>query len=185
MSKVSDCPCLGGTLDELIRPAILAALSHGPLHGCELAERIGEMTSCSAREARLVRYLPRPEGDGSAAFGGVLLGQAGERNARRCFQITAEGKACLARWTVEVSVSALFSPLPLCRRLRRVLLHPQLHDPFDQVVGDRLDRAETGDCLSARRTVRPLSQGPCRQRPEGTARCASSTQRSRPGCRAA
>ena len=48
MSKFPDCPCLGGTLDKLIQPAILAALSHGPLHGYKLAERINEMTGCCA-----------------------------------------------------------------------------------------------------------------------------------------
>ncbi len=47
MSKVDECPCSGGTLDKLIQPAILAALSHGPLHGDKLAEHISEMAGCS------------------------------------------------------------------------------------------------------------------------------------------
>ncbi len=104
MSKVSDCPCLGGTLDKLIRPAILAALSHGPLHGYKLAERIGEMTSCSAGKPDLsgiYRFLKAMEVRRLVVSS---WDKPEKGHARRCFQITAEGKACLARWTVEVSV---------------------------------------------------------------------------------
>src|SRR5580700_6268773 len=32
----------------------------------------------------------------------------------------------------------LFPLFASCRRLCGVLFHPQLHDPFDQVIGDRL-----------------------------------------------
>jgi hypothetical protein len=43
MSTFSDCPCSGVTLDKLVQPAILAALTEGPIHGYRLAERISEM----------------------------------------------------------------------------------------------------------------------------------------------
>ena len=53
MSPTPDCPCMGGTLDKLIQPAILSVLSYGPLHGYMLAERIGKMTSESAEKPDL------------------------------------------------------------------------------------------------------------------------------------
>ena len=43
MVMLSDCPCSGATLDKLVQPAILAALTEGPIHGYRLAERIKEM----------------------------------------------------------------------------------------------------------------------------------------------
>ena len=43
MKTASDCPCSGATLDKLVQPAILAALTEGPIHGYRLAERINEM----------------------------------------------------------------------------------------------------------------------------------------------
>ena len=99
MSKVSDCPCLGGTLDKLIQPAILATLSHGPLHGYKVAERIGEMTSCSAGKPDLsgiYRFLKAMEVRGLV----VSSWDTPEKgHARRCFEITAEVKACLEKWS--------------------------------------------------------------------------------------
>lgn len=98
MPKVTDCPCLGGTLDKLIQPAILAALSHGPLHGYKLAERISEMASCSAGKPDLsgiYRFLKAME-----ARGLVLSSwdTPEKGHARRCFEITADGKVCLEKW---------------------------------------------------------------------------------------
>ena len=86
MSKVADCPCLGGTLDKLIQPAILAALSHGPLHGYKLAERISEMASCSAGKPDLsgiYRFLKAMEARGLV----VSSWDTPEKgHARRCFR---------------------------------------------------------------------------------------------------
>jgi hypothetical protein len=42
MENASDCPCSGATLDKLVQPAILAALTKGPVHGYGLAERVDE-----------------------------------------------------------------------------------------------------------------------------------------------
>ena len=58
MKTFSDCPCSGGTLDKLVQPAILAALTEGPIHGYRLAERINEMIGPVRREARRVGHLP-------------------------------------------------------------------------------------------------------------------------------
>ena len=98
MSKIPDCPCLGGTLDKLIQPAILAALSHGPLHGYKLAERMSEMTGCCAGKPDLsgvYRFLKAMEARRLV----VSSWDTPEKgHARRLFEITAEGKACLVKW---------------------------------------------------------------------------------------
>jgi PadR family transcriptional regulator, regulatory protein PadR len=99
MSKIPDCPCLGGTLDKLIQPAILAALSHGPLHGYKLAERMSEMTGCCAGKPDLsgvYRFLKAMEARRLV----VSSWDTPEKgHARRLFQITAEGEACLVKWS--------------------------------------------------------------------------------------
>ena len=99
MSKIPDCPCLGGTLDRLIQPAILAALSHGPLHGYKLAERMSEMTGCCAGKPDLsgvYRFLKAMEARRLVASSWDTPEKG---HARRLFQITAEGEACLVKWS--------------------------------------------------------------------------------------
>ena len=49
MIILSHCPCSGATLDKLVQPAILAALTEGPLHGYRLAERSKEMAGMKPR----------------------------------------------------------------------------------------------------------------------------------------
>ncbi len=99
MSQSSDCPCLGGTLDKLLQPAILAALSQGPLHGYKLAERISEMASCPAGKPDLsgiYRFLKMME---SRRLVTSSWDTPKKGHARRLFQITVEGEACLGKWT--------------------------------------------------------------------------------------
>jgi len=99
MSKIPDCPCLGGTLDKLIQPAILAALSHGPLHGYKLAERMSEMTGCCAGKPDLsgvYRFLKAME---SRRLVVSSWDTPEKGHARRLFQITPEGETCLAKWS--------------------------------------------------------------------------------------
>ena len=98
MSKVDDCPCSGGTLDKLIQPAILAALSHGPLHGYKLAEHISEMAGCSTGKPDLsgiYRFLKAME---ARRLVKSSWDTPEKGHARRCFQITTEGMTCLDRW---------------------------------------------------------------------------------------
>jgi len=90
---------VGGTLDKLIQPAILAALSHGPLHGYKVAERINEMSSCSAGKADLsgiYRFLKAME---SRRLVVSSWDTPEKGHARRLFQITPEGETCLAKWS--------------------------------------------------------------------------------------
>ncbi len=44
MPAFERCPCAGGTLDKLMRPAILSVLTAGPLHGYRLVERLVDRT---------------------------------------------------------------------------------------------------------------------------------------------
>ena len=122
MSKIPDCPCLGGTLDKLIQPAILAALSHGPLHGYKLAERMSEMTGCCAGKPDLsgvYRFLKAMEARRLV----VSSWDTPEKgHARRLFQITAEGEACLVKWseTLEAYHATVKS---LLRQVRAAATH--------------------------------------------------------------
>ena len=99
MSPTPDCPCMGGTLDKLIQPAILSVLSYGPLHGYMLAERIGKMTSESAEKPDLsgiYRFLKTMEKRGLV----VSSWDTPEKgHARKLFHITDDGMACLVKWS--------------------------------------------------------------------------------------
>ena len=114
MITASDCPCTGGTLDKLVQPAILVALTQGPIHGYRLAERINEMVG---------RFGDKPDVSGIYRFlkkmeaGGLVVSTweaGGKGHAKRLFKITPAGRTCLARWvaTLETylkAISALLS----------------------------------------------------------------------------
>ena len=99
MMKFSDCPCSGGTLDKLVQPAILAALTAGPVHGYRLAERMNEMTGQGGENpdvSGIYRFLKKMEAMGLV----TSQWETGNKgHAKRLFEITADGRACLARWT--------------------------------------------------------------------------------------
>jgi DNA-binding PadR family transcriptional regulator len=99
MITFSDCPCSGATLDKLVQPAILAALTEGPSHGYRLAERISEMGGLFGDKADVsgvYRFLKKMEAAGLV----VSTWEAGDKgHAKRLYEITAGGRACLARWT--------------------------------------------------------------------------------------
>ena len=99
MKTFSDCPCSGATLDRLVQPAILAALTEGAIHGYRLAERINEMTGqCGEKPdvSGIYRFLKRMEATGLV----TSSWEAGAKgHAKRLFEITADGRACLSRWT--------------------------------------------------------------------------------------
>ena len=99
MKTFSDCPCSGATLDKLVQPAILAALTEGAIHGYRLAERINKMAGQFGEKpdvSGIYRFLKRMEATG-------LLTSSWETgakgHAKRLFEITADGRACLVRWT--------------------------------------------------------------------------------------
>lgn len=96
--ELADCPCMGGTLDRLVQPAILLALAEEPLHGYRLAERIGEMPMF--RGARpdasgIYRFLRSMESKG-LVVATWDLSESGP--AKKSYQITESGQACLRQW---------------------------------------------------------------------------------------
>jgi PadR family transcriptional regulator, regulatory protein PadR len=99
MKTFSDCPCCGATLDKLVQPAILATLTEGAIHGYRLAERISEMAGRFGEKpdiSGIYRFLKRMEATGLV----TSTWETGAKgHAKRLFEITADGRACLARWT--------------------------------------------------------------------------------------
>jgi PadR family transcriptional regulator, regulatory protein PadR len=99
MSAFSDCPCSGATLDKLVQPAILAALTEGPIHGYRLAERINEMAGLSGEKpdvSGIYRFLKKMEATGLVRSKWETRATG---HAKRLYEITAAGRACLVRWT--------------------------------------------------------------------------------------
>jgi PadR family transcriptional regulator, regulatory protein PadR len=99
MKTFFDCPCSGATLDKLVQPAILAALTEGPIHGYRLAERINETAGQFGEKpdvSGIYRFLKKME-TGGLVTSSWETGAKG--HAKRLFEITADGRACLARWT--------------------------------------------------------------------------------------
>ncbi len=98
-SESPDCPCSGATLDKLLQPAILAALTEGPSHGYGLAERIDETVGVFGDKpdvSGIYRFLKKMEAAGYL----VSSWKAGDKgHTQRLYEITADGRACLARWT--------------------------------------------------------------------------------------
>ncbi len=99
MTILSDCPCFGATLDKLVQPAILAALTEGPIHGYRLAERINEMVGmCGDKPdvSGIYRFLKKMEATGLVVSAWEI---GGKGRAKRLYEITTDGRACLIRWT--------------------------------------------------------------------------------------
>ena len=100
MNRFADCPCSGATLDKLVQPAILAALTEGPIHGYRLAERINKMAGLFGEKpdvSGIYRFLKKMEATGLVTSNWETGGQG---HAKRLYGITAAGRACLARWTM-------------------------------------------------------------------------------------
>ena len=97
--RVSECPCSGATLDKLVQPAILAALTEGPIHGYRLAQQLNKMAGMfgdTPDMSGIYRFLKKLEAAGYV----VSRWEAGDKgHAQRLYEITTDGRACLARWT--------------------------------------------------------------------------------------
>ena len=97
-SPTAHGPCSGATLDKLVQPAILAALTEGPIHGYRLAERINEMAGLLGEKpdvSGIYRFLKKMQASGFVTSSWETGGQG---HAKRLYEITAAGRACLARW---------------------------------------------------------------------------------------
>lgn len=112
LKTFSQCPCVGATLDKLVQPAVLALLVSGPLHGYELAKKIGGIPHFldeSPDISGVYRLLKSLEGRGMVTSHWDIS-QGGR--PKRLFAITDDGKECLAHWNTTLkhyhkSVSAL------------------------------------------------------------------------------
>ena len=94
----SQCACSGKTLGRLLRPAIMAVLRDEPVHGYLVAQRLGQMSAFRDQppdSAGLYRLLKAMETEGLVVSSWDL---ADSGPARRRFELTADGRACLARW---------------------------------------------------------------------------------------
>lgn len=94
------CPCVGTTLDKLIQPAMLAILAQGPLHGYELARKIGEIPHFLDEPpdvSGIYRVLKSLESRGIVTSDWDIS-QGG--HPKRIFSITDAGHQCLENWTI-------------------------------------------------------------------------------------
>ena len=99
-AKFSQCPCVGATLDKLIQPAILAILADGPLHGYELAKKIGDIPHFldeSPDMSGVYKILKSLEARGIVTSV-WSISEKGQQ--KRQFTITDTGRQCLENWNV-------------------------------------------------------------------------------------
>ena len=97
--KFSHCPCVGATLDKLVQPAMLAILAKGPLHGYELARKIGKIPHFldeAPDVSGVYRMLKALEKRGVVTSDWDI---SEEGRPKRLFSITADGCQCLKHWT--------------------------------------------------------------------------------------
>ncbi len=122
MIDLPRCPCSGGTLDKLIQPAILAVLAEGPSHGYLIAERIAAMPTFVGEKPDLsgvYRFLKGMESKGMVVSSWDTPGRG---HAKRLYEITPDGEACLARW-IETLEQYLATISGLLRTIRAAAPH--------------------------------------------------------------
>ena len=94
----SQCPCVGATLDKLVQPAMLAILTGGPLHGYELARKIGAIPHFlddAPDVSGIYRMLKALEARGMVTSDWDI---SQEGRPKRLFTITDDGRQCLENW---------------------------------------------------------------------------------------
>lgn len=92
------CPCDGASLGRFVQPAILCLLARGEMHGYQLIEDLGALPSFAGQK-------PDVGGVYRALNGMEARGHCQSRwdttnagPAKRLYQITPAGLACLQRW---------------------------------------------------------------------------------------
>jgi DNA-binding PadR family transcriptional regulator len=101
----------------LVQPAILVALTEGPIHGYRLAERIDQMVGMFGGKpdvSGIYRFLKKMEGNGLVAS---TWQSSDSGHAKRLYEITADGRSCLTRWsmTLETYLKAISNLLDEAR----------------------------------------------------------------------
>jgi DNA-binding PadR family transcriptional regulator len=94
------CPCVGATLDKLLQPAVLAILIQKPLHGYELARKVGAIPHFldeTPDMSGIYRMLKTLESRGMVTSDWDIS-QGGR--PKRVFAITDEGRQCLDHWNI-------------------------------------------------------------------------------------
>ncbi|MDZ7617664.1 MAG: helix-turn-helix transcriptional regulator [Patescibacteria group bacterium] len=119
--ELVDCPCMGGTLDRLIQPAILLVVQEGSLHGYRIAERIAEIPGFAGQKpdvSGVYRFLKSMERKGLLTASWEVS-ESGP--ARKCYEITSNGQQCLAEWikTLEEYRKSIAALLRAARRTMR------------------------------------------------------------------
>jgi poly-beta-hydroxybutyrate-responsive repressor len=113
----STCACSGANLPKLVQPLILAALSKEPLHGYALAQRLareGAHLGAPPDHSGIYRLLRSMEKRGLLTS---KLAESESGPARREYELTSKGRACLERWAQSLSQyrDMIDDVLNLCR----------------------------------------------------------------------
>jgi DNA-binding PadR family transcriptional regulator len=98
LTETAQCPCSGRNLDKLIQPAVLAILSAKALHGYRIVQSLGVMPMFQGHEpdnTGVYRFLNAMEERGLLTSAWDISGSG---PAKKLFDLTAEGRKCLAKW---------------------------------------------------------------------------------------
>jgi DNA-binding PadR family transcriptional regulator len=100
LTELAECPCSGRNLDKLIQPAVLAILAEKALHGYRIVQSLTSMPMFQGHKpdnTGVYRFLNAMEARG-------LLTSAWDTSdsgpAKKLFDLTAQGRKCLAKWVV-------------------------------------------------------------------------------------
>lgn len=112
------CACSGKSLGRFLRPAAMSLLADGPAHGYSIAQRLSRTRLFNGQEpdhTGLYRALKQMEEEGLLKSEWDL---ADSGPARRVFNLTPKGKACLDTWrsTLETYRDAVDELLCLLER---------------------------------------------------------------------
>ncbi len=98
MLDLDVCSCSGRTLTRLVRPAVMATVARGSIHGYLIAQRLEQMPMFAEHppdHAGIYRMLKAMDEEG-LLLSAWDLEDSGP--ARRRYELTADGKRCLRRW---------------------------------------------------------------------------------------
>ena len=103
-----DCSCKGKNLDRMLQAHVLMILYNEPMHGFRLIQELGEKTmfkNSMPDPTGVYRYLKKMEAAGTLRS---YWDDAGEGSRpKRIYEITEEGRHCLANWTVALGQYAV------------------------------------------------------------------------------
>ncbi|MBI5725809.1 MAG: helix-turn-helix transcriptional regulator [Planctomycetes bacterium] len=98
LDELDACPCAGKNLDRFIQPAVLAILADGPIHGYRIVQSLARLPAFKGRRpdaAGVYRFLKAMK-DRGLVTSAWDLSEGGP--ARRLFDLSPKGRACLVRW---------------------------------------------------------------------------------------